>query len=134
MLYAGIIILFNENGEVLIVKRSSAVETYEGYWCFPGGGADEGETSEECAVRETREETSIRVKPSNLIYFYTLTKDGDKDIDFYIAKSWRGKVKIDWESCDYKWIKPSELKDVKFLPTPVIVFELLVEWARQNEM
>jgi len=134
MLYAAVIVLFNKDNEVLLVKRSSAVETFKGHWCFPGGGADEGETSEECAVRETREETSLRVKPSDLIYFYTVTKDDDKDIDFYIAKKWKGKVKIDWESSDYQWIKPSKLKDVKFLPTPIIVFDMLEGWVQQNDM
>jgi mutator protein MutT len=134
MIYAAVIVLFNKDGEVLLVKRSHAVETFKGHWCFPGGGADEGETSEACAVRETREETSLKVNPSDLIYFYTVVKDSDKDIDFYIAKKWKGKVKIDWESSDYQWIKPSKLKDVKFLPTPLIVFDLLVEWARQNDM
>jgi len=134
MLYAAVIALFNEDNEVLIVQRSSAVETYQGYWCFPGGGADEGETAEDCAIRETREETSLKVKPSDLIYFYTLTKDGDKDIYFYIAKSWKGNVEIDWESSDYQWIKPSSLKDVKFLPTPEIIFNLLEQWVEQSRM
>lgn len=134
MLYAAVAVIFNEENKVLIVKRSKAVETFKGYWCFPGGGADEGETSEECAIRETYEETKLKLNPSTLIYFYTVTKDRDKDIYFYIATSWKGKVEIDWESSDYQWIEASKLKDVKFLPTPIIVFNLLEEWVRQNKM
>jgi mutator protein MutT len=129
MLYASVIVLFNDNNEVLIVQRSDAVDSFSGYWCFPGGGADEGETSEECAVRETLEETSLKVKPSTLIYFYTVTKDDDKDIDFYISTDWKGEVKIDWESSDYQWIDATKLRDVKFLPTPDIIFDLIEEWV-----
>ena len=134
MLYAAVAVIFNEENKVLIVKRSEAVDTFKGHWCFPGGGADEGETSEECAARETYEETKIKIKPDTLIYCYTITKDEDKDIDFYIATNWKGKVEIDWESSDYQWIEVSKLKDVKFLPTPDIVFRLLDIWVEQNNM
>ena len=132
MLYAAVIVLFNENNEILIVKRSEAVESFTGYWCFPGGGADEGETAEECAIRETFEETSLKVKPDDLIYFYTLTKNDDKEIYFFIANKWKGEVEIDWESDEYQWIKASSLRDVKLLPTPDIMFQLLERWADNN--
>jgi mutator protein MutT len=129
MLYAAVAIIFNENNEVLLVKRSPAVESFVDHWCFPGGGADEGEESAACAVRETFEETSLKLNPSTLIYFYTVVKDEDKDIDFYVSTDWEGEVKIDWESSDYQWIDPAKLRDVKFLPTPDIVFDLIEEWV-----
>jgi mutator protein MutT len=129
MLYAAVAIVFNEKNEVLLVKRSPAVETFVDHWCFPGGGADEGEGSVACAVRETLEETSLKLNPSTLIYFYTVIKDEDKDIDFYISTDWKGEVSLDWESSDYQWIDATKLRDVKFLPTPDIVFDLIEEWV-----
>ena len=134
MLYAAVVVLINENNEVLIVQRSDAVETYSGYWCFPGGGVDEGETAEDCAIRETYEETKLKVKPSDLAYFYTVTKEPNKDIYFFIAEKWKGEVEIDWESSDHKWVKAEELRELKFLPTPDIVFQLIELWASINRM
>ena len=38
-------------------------EVNSGWWLVPGGGEEEGETPEECCVREVEEETGLIVKP-----------------------------------------------------------------------
>jgi 8-oxo-dGTP diphosphatase len=52
-------------GVVLIEDDKVAlIERYRGgnhYYVFPGGGVDEGETTEEAAIREMDEETGLRV-------------------------------------------------------------------------
>jgi len=50
-------ILFNERGELLLVKRN--VEPKAGEWCLPGGFNEIGETPEECCLRELKEETGL---------------------------------------------------------------------------
>lgn len=52
---AGILFLAPEN-RVLFLKRGPGGD-YPGFWCLPGGKQEEGETIEECAVREAKEET-----------------------------------------------------------------------------
>jgi leucyl-tRNA synthetase len=47
-------VIENEKGEVLMQSKEVDGKTY---YCLPGGGVDEGETIEEGALRETREET-----------------------------------------------------------------------------
>ena len=133
MLYAGVIIVFNENEEILIVKRSSAVDSFSGYWCFPGGGVDKGETAEECAVRETFEETQIKVNPGTLVYLDTIIKDEDKEIHFFTSSDWTGEVKIDWESDDYQWICPTEIRKLQFIPTPESLISALEIWVQDNK-
>jgi 8-oxo-dGTP pyrophosphatase MutT (NUDIX family) len=44
--------VFNEAGELLMMKR-------RGFWDMPKGKLDEGETIEECAIREVSEETGL---------------------------------------------------------------------------
>lgn len=38
-------------------------ETISGWWLIPGGGLEEGESLEECCIREVEEETGMIVKP-----------------------------------------------------------------------
>jgi 8-oxo-dGTP diphosphatase len=56
--------------KVLLGKRKSAHG--DGTWCFPGGHLEFNESWEECAFRETIEETDISIKN---IRFGTVTND-----------------------------------------------------------
>lgn len=58
--------VFDDEGRVLTMQRPN------GAWCLPGGNADPGEGPEETVVRETREETGLRVDPVELVDAYEL--------------------------------------------------------------
>jgi 8-oxo-dGTP diphosphatase len=53
---AGIVLI--EDGKVALIERHRAGLDY---FVFPGGGVDEGETSEQAAIRETMEELGVEV-------------------------------------------------------------------------
>lgn len=44
------------DGDILLLRRSSAEKNYAGHWALPGGGAEPGETPEQAAERECAEE------------------------------------------------------------------------------
>ncbi len=58
------IIKEKENLSLLFELRSHELQVQPGEVCFPGGRKEEGESTEECAIRETCEELCI--KPSQL--------------------------------------------------------------------
>lgn len=63
---AGIgVMVMNEKGEVLLGLRHSSHGA--GEWSFPGGKVDLGETIEETAQRETKEETNLDISGLELI-------------------------------------------------------------------
>ena len=51
--------IIRRNGSVLLARRSPS-ENLAGFWEFPGGKVEDGETSEECLARELREELGIQ--------------------------------------------------------------------------
>lgn len=57
--------LFDDEGRVLLMKR-----TDDGTWSLPGGFVDPGESPAETAVRETREETGLDVRVTDLVGVY----------------------------------------------------------------
>ena len=63
---ASVVMIFNEKGRVLILKRTADSITYPSTWSFPGGGADEDEDPFDCASREVFEETALKIKPEDL--------------------------------------------------------------------
>ncbi len=54
---------------IILIQRGS--EPYRGLWALPGGFVEVGETVEEAAVREAREETGLSVELDGLIGVYS---------------------------------------------------------------
>jgi len=54
--------LVSRQGRWLVTRRSEG-RVFGGYWEFPGGGIEGGESAFEAAVRETREEAGLVVEP-----------------------------------------------------------------------
>ncbi|MBQ6931844.1 MAG: NUDIX domain-containing protein [Clostridia bacterium] len=55
-----------ESARALVIKDGKILLTYEANidnYMSPGGGVEEGETLEECCIRELREESGFEVKP-----------------------------------------------------------------------
>jgi len=59
------VILPNKNREILLVKR--AREPFSGMWCLPIGFAETGESIEDAALRELKEEAGIEGKIAQLV-------------------------------------------------------------------
>ena len=76
---------FHGNTELLLLKHANG-----GHWSFPKGHVEPGETEEETALREIKEETGIDViiDPSfREVISYSPKKDTQKDVIYFIARA-----------------------------------------------
>ena len=97
--------IFNEKGEVLLQRRGDS-----NTWGFPGGAVEIGETPQQAAVREVKEETGLDVEVEKLLGVYTdldmIYPNGDQAQSIIIA--YRLKVLSGEPSCDQ--VETLELK------------------------
>jgi 8-oxo-dGTP pyrophosphatase MutT (NUDIX family) len=94
---------------VLIVKRK------EGFWEFPKGHAEEGESHLEAAARELTEESGLEIKtlifddPIKIQYYFTFEHQLiSKEVLYYIAEV-MGKIELQpKETIDSVWVPLAE--------------------------
>ena len=102
--------LINNNNEVLISLRKNRKE-YNGYWEYPGGKVENGETLEQALVREIKEELNLEIA-KNCIAPLTFAVDeqemSQKILFLYVCRKWDGPIKslIDQK---IEWVKPINL-------------------------
>jgi 8-oxo-dGTP pyrophosphatase MutT (NUDIX family) len=61
------VLLLDREGRVLLFQGCDPTRPEAGTWWFtPGGGRDPGESAQECAARELREETGLVLAPDAL--------------------------------------------------------------------
>ena len=106
-------------GEILLIKRGTS--PHRGFWCPPGGVIDEGESPEEAAVRETREETGIEVDVVSLLGEVIGPMTG-RTHDVYLCKQEGGELTSDSpEVEDVRWVPFADLHSYR-IPTFIVDF------------
>jgi 8-oxo-dGTP diphosphatase len=100
------------NGRTLMVHRvKKENDMHQGKWNGLGGKLEPGETPEECAIREIREEAGLQVTKLILKGFLTFPSFAD-DEDWYafvfLARDFTGEL-IESPEGDLAWIDDSQL-------------------------
>lgn len=105
-----------KDGKYLAQTRPEG-KSFVGFWEFPGGKREKGETFRDCVKREILEE--IGVKVSVRPHFYEEVckfKNVDLCLRFHRAQIQSGVPKP-MENQKIKWVKPEDFFNEKFLPT-----------------
>lgn len=60
-------LISDDNGKILIIKRSTDSKTNPGKWEFPGGKVDPGESFDQALLREVYEETRLKISLDHVV-------------------------------------------------------------------
>jgi len=104
-----------KNGKTLMVHRvKKPNDMHEGKWNGLGGKLDPGETPEECARREIREECGLEVEQltwKGLLTFPLFANDEDWYAFVFVAQAQEGEL-IESPEGDLRWIDDDKITDL----------------------
>ena len=135
-------VCFTENGSILkyvrvvaavmrdgdkIFATARGYGEYKGWWEFPGGKIEEGESPQEALVREIREELTAVIKVDDLIQ--SVEYDYPKfhlSMDCFWAGIESGSLVLK-EAESAKWLSRDELDSVNWLPADQMLVDRLID-------
>ena len=102
-------IVFNSRGQVLLTKHSQ-----NKHWSFPKGLIDPGQTTEEAALREVKEEGGVEAEIIGKVGYskYVYMLKGEKIfkvVTYFLMKYVSGDIADhDWEVEEAGWYEPGD--------------------------
>ena len=116
--------LIHHDGRYLIARRKPGVHL-AGFWEFPGGKREIGESLEECLQRELFEELSIRV---DMPVPYQIVRhdypEKTVELHFFHCAIEEGQATA-VDCAEIRWVLPEELPQFKFPPADQVIIDAL---------
>jgi 8-oxo-dGTP diphosphatase len=117
--------LIIDQGKVLLAKHHD-LTIGEKYWCMPGGGVEAGETPEQAAIRELKEETNLDIRIIRKVGELSLpgvTHGYTKGVTF-LAEVVGGDMEQGYDPEQVDW-EDKYLQEVQWLPINGEILEKL---------
>jgi 8-oxo-dGTP diphosphatase len=117
--------IFHQDDQYLICQRAHD-DSLPLLWEFPGGKLEDGETLEECIIRECKEELDVDIKVLGEFGKTSYSHAGNELVfTFFMTEIVGGKLAVNVHE-QIKWVSVEELKDYIFCPADVEIVDKLV--------
>ena len=121
-----------ERDETFLVTRRQKGVHLEGYWEFPGGKCNAGETLEMCLARELREELDVIVRVGGEV-FSTTHAYPDRRIELHFFTCEIEGAPVPQAGQEMRWVFRSDLTTLVFPPADAELIRKLVSALPPNE-
>ena len=124
---SSLIYLENSRGEYLMLHRvKKKNDINHDKWIGVGGGFEHGESPEECALRETREETGLTLTDCRFRGIVTFDCEGQETLYMHLftASGWTGEL-TDCDEGELEWMPKEKVYDLPIWEGDKIFFRLL---------
>ncbi|MDP1731653.1 MAG: NUDIX domain-containing protein [Devosia sp.] len=110
-----------DRNKVLLIQRARA--PWLGLWSLPGGRLEAGETAEQCAIREVREETGLLVYA--LRPLMRLEPGGGTNflLQVFATEGFEGEIVASDEISDHRWVRAGMVGGLETTPHLAEVLE-----------
>jgi 8-oxo-dGTP diphosphatase len=107
------VLIHDDNGRCLLLKRSMSSRGNPGKWDMPGGKVDAGEGLEEGLLREVAEETGLTISLLHVLGAAE-SETPAKKVAYLIMEGRveSGQVRLSSEHDDYSWVDRQDLAGV----------------------
>ena len=117
-------LLLDEAGRVLLAQRLPG-KHLAGFWAFPGGKLEPGETPLAALARELREELGVDVVHAvPLVRVPWRHDDHDLLLDAWRVSSWHGEPRL-LEGQPLKWLAPATVEPMTLAPADRVILTAL---------
>lgn len=108
-------VLQRTDGTVMLAKRPAS-KVYAGFWEFPGGKVEPGESTRQALVREVREELGVEVELAHpwITQVFTYPHSTVR-LHFFRVRRWKGEPEA-LEHEDLIWQRPGAVTVAPLLP------------------
>jgi 8-oxo-dGTP diphosphatase len=110
-----------DKDKVLLIQRARA--PWLGLWSLPGGRLEPGETAEQCAIREVREETGLSIYALRPIMLMELGGSGNFLLQVFATEAFEGEIVASEEITAYRWVRPGSIPAATATPHLAEVLE-----------
>jgi len=119
--------VIEQDDRFLLTRRPPGVHL-EGYWEFPGGKCEEGETATACLAREIREELGVEsaVGPEILT---TTHPYPDRRVELHFFRCELAAVPVPQLGQEMRWVARDQLGLLEFPPADAELIRLLTGMA-----
>jgi ADP-ribose pyrophosphatase YjhB (NUDIX family) len=111
-----VVVFIERDDRVLLIQR--AVDPGKGKWALPAGFVDHDEAPEDAALRETLEETHLRIRIDKLLAVFPKRDEGLADIIVaYSATVLAGEPQAGDDAAAVGWFARGRLPPLVFYPS-----------------
>jgi len=125
--------ILRQDGKILICQRDDS-GSCPLLWEFPGGKQEEGESLEECLVRECQEELGVAIQVGEVFAETQYTyEDKEMCFTFFESRIIEGELERRVHQ-DIRWVRAEELEQYELCPADVAMAERLGKGAAYKKL
>lgn len=122
--------VIERDGRFLVTRRQAGVHL-EGYWEFPGGKCDAGETLEACLVREVREELAVDARIGAEIFSVT-HEYPDRSVELHFFACDIAGDPSPQIAQEMRWVTRAEMSALPFPPADDALIRTIVSGSASS--